>query len=289
MVLCDLPYGTTACSWDSVISLNRHILVKKGKKLKAVYLNEYLLETYKKGIPYQEAIQTFNKTVRDGLWDNYKRIIKDNGVIVLFGSQPFTTKLISSNMGRFKYSWIWDKVNGVNLFNLKNRPFKTHEDIIIFADKPNFTFNPLRIMRTKSSLKRDPVGTKRKVLCKRGSKVSHYGFTQKKAIYKEKTIDGKRHPIDIIKFNLKRTGLKQYYNSPYKHPTQKPLALCEYLIKTYTNEGDIVLDNTAGSGTTGVAARNLRRDFIMIEQLDEYVKIIEGRLNEPHFPRMFVE
>jgi len=234
MILADLPYGTTACKWDTII-------------------------------PFEP------------LWMQYKRIIKDNGAIVLTASQPFTSALVMSNIKMFKYEWIWDKVVGANFMNLKNQPFKVHENILIFSKSANFAFNPIRINRTSESLKRDPVGKSRIISQKnRKDKAEHYNNKPINDIILNK--DGLKHPISIIKFS-KIAKIKRY-NSPNKHPTQKPTILFEYLIKTYTNEGDMVLDNVMGSCTTGIACLILKRNFIGMELNDKYFEIAEKRIEE---------
>jgi site-specific DNA-methyltransferase (adenine-specific) len=231
LILCDLPYGTTACKWDSVL-------------------------------PF------------DKLWAEYERIIKPNGVIVLTASQPFTSALIMSNLKMFKYEWIWNKVNGSNFMNIKNRPFKTQENICVFSKSSNFTFNPIRVDRTEKSLKRDGILSERKII-KKGF-VEHYSTF----IESEYTLanDGKKHPIDIITFSIHEKGRYKI-----KHPAKKPVALMEYLIKTYSNENDIVLDNCMGSGTTGVACSILNRQFIGIEKEKAYYDISVKRLSETLF------
>ena len=221
MILCDLPYGTTACKWDTII-------------------------------PFEP------------LWEQYKRIIKDNGAIVLTASQPFTSALVMSNIKMFKYEWIWEKAVGSNFATLKYQPMKEHENILVFG---------------KGTLKYNPQMQKRK-----GS-----GEARSKYTYKSNTISG--DTIGNLKTN--RSGEKydetkrnpssvQYFNNREKdrgkHPTQKPVELFAYLIKTYTNEGDLVLDNCAGSGTTGVACKLLGRNCILIEKEPEYCKIAEDRI-----------
>jgi len=228
MILCDLPYGTTACKWDIII-------------------------------PFEP------------LWKEYKRIIKDNGVIVLTASQPFTSMLVMSNLKMFKYEWIWDKIQGSNFMNLKNRPLKTQEQILIFSKIANFTFNPIRVPRSEKSLKRHEAGIAVNRKFPRTHIVEHYNTKRPENLKLD--IDGKKHPIDIIQFSTIEKGR---YN--FKHPTKKPVALFEYLIKTYTNKGDLVLDNCAGSGTTGVACKNLGRNYILIEKESKYVEIAERRI-----------
>ena len=224
LVFADLPYGTTACKWDTPLPL-------------------------------------------DLLWAEYKRVLKPNGVVVLTGSQPFTSRLVMSNLEWFRYEWIWDKVNAANFANIKNRPLKVHEDVVVFSKSPNFTFNPIRVMRTEASLKRDPPGSVR-TFNRVDKAIEHYG-SLKTTPKQTKSIpsDGTKHPIDIIRFSSIE---KDRYNSDTKHPTKKPVALLAYLIKTYTNEGDLVLDNTMGSGTTGVAATRLYRKFIGMEMDETY-------------------
>ena len=221
-IICDLPYGTTACKWDSIIDL-------------------------------------------DLLWKQYRRIIKDNGAIVLTASQPFTTKLISSNYEMFRYEWIYSKTKGTGFLNANKMPMKQHENILIFYKKLP-TYNPIEVF----------VGIKDKRKTFNPAKLNDnniYNFKnggEKNTVYCKKD-NGWQMPKSIIHF---KNGGKMI------HPTQKPTELFEYLIKTYTNEGDTVLDNTMGSGTTGVAAVNLKRNFIGIEMDDKYFEIAENRINE---------
>lgn len=190
----------------------------------------------------------------ESMWEQLKRIIKPNGAIVLTASQPFTTTLIASNMKMFKYCWVWNKGQGTGFLNAKKQPLKSTEDITVFYSK-QCKYNPQ--MRT---------GFK-PYECKQGkTKSQNYG-KQTGAITKS---NGERYPLNFIDFKRDKEKL---------HPTQKPVALMEYLIKTYTNEGETVLDFTMGSGSTGVAAKNLNRDFIGIELDEEYFKIAEKRIN----------
>ena len=213
MILCDLPYGTTACKWDTII-------------------------------PFEP------------LWKEYKRIIKDNGAIVLTASQPFTSALVMSNPDMFRYCWVWDKKKGGNIMNLKSQPYKVHEDVCVFSIKPHLYY---------------PIMTNQK---ERTGKTYSKGEANGIENYGDMRIYNKKYPKSIIEVSNADQRDK-------KHPTQKPVALFEYLIKTYTNEGDIVLDNAAGSGTTGVAARNTKRNFILIEKEEKYIEIIKNRLNPP--------
>ena len=190
----------------------------------------------------------------DKLWKQYERIIKDNGAIVLFSQMPFSAELVHSNLKLFKYEWIWQKDNGTGFLNAKKMPLKIHENILVFYKKLPL-YNPQ--MRT---------GFK-PYKCKQGRHSTNYGAYEQGHITES---NGERYPIDIIEFK-KDSGL---------HPTQKPVALLEYLIKTYTNEGETVLDNCMGSGSTGVACVNTNRNFIGYELDEKYFEIAEKRINE---------
>lgn len=190
----------------------------------------------------------------DGLWEQYNRIIKDNGAVLLFGQQPFTSALVSSNLRMYKYDWTWIKDAGTGFLNAKKMPLKDSETISVFYKKMP-TYNPQ--MRT---------GFK-PYIAKKGNHGTNYG-TDKGAI----TIsNGERYPLTTIHFKRDKDKL---------HPTQKPVVLLEYLIKTYTNSGETVLDNTMGSGSTGVACQNLNREFMGIELDETYFKIAENRIRE---------
>ena len=217
MILCDLPYGTTACKWDTII-------------------------------PFEP------------LWKEYKRIIKDNGAIVLTASQPFTSALVMSNPDMFKYCWYWEKEQPTNPLQMKRRAGKTVEEVVIFY-KSQCKYNP---QKTKFE------GTK--VINKIGNSKIGKLVTNNSLTPIEYKDDGFRFPTQVLK--IKR-DIRKF---PILHPTQKPVALFEYLIKTYTNEGDLVLDNAAGSGTTAIAARNTNRNYILIEKEPEYIEIINKRL-----------
>lgn len=212
MVLCDLPYGTTACRWDTII-------------------------------PFEP------------LWAHYKRIIKEGGAIVLTASQPFTSALVMSNPSWFKYEWIWEKSKATGYLNAKKMPLMASESVLVFYKSPP-TYNP----------QKTPGKPYNKGTAHRPTNV--YG-AQKETEVKNDT--GDRYPRNIIYFRTAESEGKL-------HPTQKPVSLFEYLIRTYTNQGDTVLDNCAGSGTTGIAARNLKRNFILIEKDPEYCEIAKKRL-----------
>ena len=188
------------------------------------------------------------------MWGQLKRVIKPNGAIVMTASQPFTTTLIASNMKMFKYCWVWEKNIASNFAFAKYGVMKFHEDVCVFYKKTP-TYNPIM---TKGK-PNNSVG--------RGVRKGEATSTANTKLVTNKT-DGMKHPKSVIKFN-RQTGL---------HPTQKPVALMEYLIKTYTNEGETVLDFTMGSGTTGVACKNLNREFIGIEKDLEYFKIAGYRI-----------
>ena len=194
------------------------------------------------------------------LWEQYERVIKDNGAIVLFGSQPFTSALIMSNPKLFRYEVIWKKERPTNFMMAKKQIMKYHENILIFY-KNQPKFHPqMRKRKEENKRKNKPRGLENQV----------WGI-EDTGRYKNRVLSGTNdyiYPNSILEFNMER-GL---------HPTQKPVALCEYLIKTYTDEGETVLDNCMGSGTTGVACKNLNRNFIGIELDEGYFKIAKERI-----------
>lgn len=216
MILCDLPYGTTACKWDTII-------------------------------PFEP------------LWEQYKRIIKDNGAIVLTASQPFTSALVMSNVKMFKYEWVWNKKLAGNGILAKIQPLKIHEVVCVFSAGKVRYFPQMRIGRMREKINNIKVSE-----INGGDGITRYKGNK----------GNKYYPTSILEFSL--AG----YRRGRLHPTQKPVALFEYLIKTYTNEGETILDNCAGSGTTGVACKNLNRKYILIEKEPEYVEIIKKRLSE---------
>lgn len=220
MVLCDLPYGTTACSWDIVI-------------------------------PF------------DKLWAEYSRICKPTAAIVLFGQEPFSSQLRISNLRDYRYDWYWEKERLTNVAQVKKRAGKTVETISVFYNK-QCTYNPQ--MQEYSGPKRSnkvKQGTQGSIISSNNMPVKEYVDT------------GLRYPTQVLKFT--RDILKSNL-----HPTQKPVALCEFLVKTYTNEYDIVLDNCIGSGTTAIASMNSLRNFIGIELDETYYNIAKGRVHK-HF------
>lgn len=197
------------------------------------------------------------------MWEQLKRIIKPNGAIVLTASQPFTSALVMSNPKWFKYCWVWEKNRGSNFTVLKYQPMKEHEDVVVFC-KGKTTYKPIMQQRSGGGLDRTKYGHRRN----ENSKSEVMGFLPKHANHNGN--NELRYPRSIQKFNYE-VGL---------HPTQKPVALMEYLIKTYTNEGETVLDFAMGSGTTGVACKNLNRNFIGIEKDDDYFDIACKRIHK---------
>ena len=193
----------------------------------------------------------------DKLWEQYNRIIKPNGAIVLFGNEPFSSALRFSNMQNWKYDWIWDKKNKTGILNCKKRPLKQFENIMVFY-KEQCIYNP---QMTKGRFRNKKITTK-KVF-------DSYGDLNNEV----DNFNDEYYPSNILEFsNAGNMRGKQ-------HPTQKPVDLMEYLIRTYTNENMVVMDNTMGSGSTGVACKNTNRSFIGIEKDEEYFKIAEQRIN----------
>ena len=208
-------------------------------------------------LPYGTTRNKWDSVIPlDKLWEQYSRIIKDNGAIVLFSQMPFTAELVHSNLNLFKYEWIWQKENGTGFLNAKKMPLKIHENIKIFYKKPP-TYNPQMRKGFKPYSQRSGRGS------------SNYG----EQIRVQTINDGERYPIDIIEFKRDKEKL---------HPTQKPVALLEYLIKTYTNdgEGETVLDNCAGSMSTVIASINTNRNCIAIEKDKNYFEISKKRVIE---------
>ena len=186
------------------------------------------------------------------MWEQYKRIIKDNGAIVLTASQPFTSALIMSNIKMFRYEWIWLKNNSTGFQHANKMPLKKHENICVFYRKQS-TYNPQGLLP--------------------------YGKVNKRGSMGENWMEGTKHEY-VQEFTNFPTQILEFSKDKGFHPTQKPVALFEYLISTYTNEGELVLDNTAGSGTTAIAAENTGRKWVCIEQNEEYAtKAVERILN----------
>jgi site-specific DNA-methyltransferase (adenine-specific) len=223
MILCDLPYGTTACSWDAVI-------------------------------PFEP------------LWREYRRVAKPNAAIVLTASQPFTTDLIQSNRADFRYEWIWRKNAASNFANANRMPGKAHENICVFyRSQPTYN-KQLQRSETKGRTFGRPNGSHGKT--KEGGVYGNLQTTGETMVLKEFV-----SPKSVLDIPVVPNA-----NGGKLHPTQKPVALMEYLIRTYTNPGDVVLDNTCGSGATLVAAINTGRNAIGIERDPDYFKIAQERV-----------
>tara|TARA_R100000278_G_scaffold123036_1_gene111002 strand:- start:1025 stop:1756 length:732 start_codon:yes stop_codon:yes gene_type:complete len=206
-------------------------------------------------LPYGTTQNKWDSVIPlDKLWSEYKRVIKDNGAIVLFAAQPFTSALIMSNPKMFKYDWVWQKPKGTGHLNAKKQPMRDKEDVLVFYKK-QCTYNP---QMTEGTPYKDKAG---KDHTKSTSMTGSYGnYTNYREVNK-----GVRYPKQVQQFGIVERGTL--------HPTQKPLALIEYMIRTYTNEGDLILDNACGSGTTGLGAKNLNRNYIMMEQDPKYYEI----------------
>lgn len=208
-------------------------------------------------LPYGTTRNKWDSVISlNKLWEQYNRIIKDNGAIVLFSQMPFSAELVHSNLNLFKYEWIWQKENGTGFLNAKKMPLKIHENIEIFYKKTP-TYNPQMRKGFKP------------YACKQGRGSSSWNYNENFGGYVTEN-NGERYPIDVIK-EKRENGL---------HPTQKPVALLEYLIKTYTNENETVLDNCMGSGSTGVACINTNRNFIGIELDEKYFEIAKKRIDD---------
>ena len=211
-------------------------------------------------LPYSLTKNSWDVAIPlDELWEQYKRVLKQTGIVALTASQPFTSKLVLSNLDMYKHEWIWIKNRGSNFANTVREPMKEHESVLIFS-RGKWTYNKQMQERTGGG----------------ASRVNYkFNLNSKSENYRE--MEGRkkdkgtklRVPSSWQKFNVE-VGL---------HPTQKPVTLFEYLIKTYTNEGDLVLDSCAGSGTTGVACKNLNRDYILIEKEIKYYNVILDRLD----------
>ena len=216
-VICDLPYGTTDCKWDSVI-------------------------------PFEP------------LWEQYRRVVKPNGHVVLFGSEPFSTMVRMSNLDWYKYDWIWKKTKAVGFMNAKNAPLRDYENICVFCDGAS-RYNPQGLIKQKSHNSRPS--------------------------FKEDNIYGKRHEFADSEYTNYPKQVIEFANpsgAGHLHPTQKPVDLIAYLVRTYSNEGDTILDNCMGSGTTAIACIKEKRHFVGFELNKEYyekaVKRIEAEQSQ---------
>ena len=228
MILCDLPYGTTACKWDSVI-------------------------------PFEL------------LWECYKRIIKDDGAIVLFGTQPFTTDLINSNRKWFRHINYWNKENCGNFAIAKYRPLAVVEEIVVFSNG-KLTYNPQMVQAEDKNKRPRKNGSKTK---EDSTQSISSGYNRVSKTHNENL----RFPKNLLTYNNRKGELN---STKRLHPTQKPVDLLEWLIKTYTNECETVLDNCMGSGSTGVACANTNRKFIGIELEENYFNIAKERIENTY-------
>lgn len=262
MILTDLPFQQTSRnSWDVQIPLNDYVDVKVNKKQRRLYLNDFLLHCYENDICcIRQAREMFMNDSKVGLWSHYNRIIKDNGVIILFANGMFTADLMKSNSKMWKYNLIWMKTQPTGFLNAKKMPLRNHEDMCVFYKKSP-TYNP---QMTDGHL--------RKV-----SKAVHHVDAKETLDYGSYNFvdydSTKRYPKSVWEFS------KDTQKSALT-PTQKPLALIEELIKTYTNVGDLVLDSCMGSNTTGLACKNLNRHYIGIEKDDDMFEIAESRIKK---------
>ena len=216
MILCDLPYGTTRCRWDSVIDFS-------------------------------------------GLWGGYNRIIKDHGAIMLFSTQPFTAQLVNSNLKYYRYEWIWRKTQAKNHLNAKRQPLRAHENIEVFYKKPP-VYNPQMTH-----------GHKRKVATAKYTRENTGTSCYGREVRNDHYDSTDRYPVDILTYSA-GDQTRRY------HTAQKPVELLEYLVRTYTNEGETVLDNCMGGGSTGIACLRAGRHFIGMEIDTEYYKTAKERI-----------
>lgn len=229
LILTDLPYGTTALAWDTVI-------------------------------PFAP------------MWERFKRVIKPRGAIVLTASQPFTSALVMSNPMMFRYEWVWDKELGAGFLDAKSKPLKQHESVLVFSLDADTYYNP-----------------------QFGEGVPYFasGSYQQSPVYGKRqrhssSSDGRRYPKSILRF--KSVALQgNNYTRISLHPNQKPVALFRYLIRTYTQPGELVLDPCVGSGTTAIAAREEQRQFMCGDSDAGYVEIARQRLAEPYTLPLFAQ
>jgi len=243
LILADLPYGTTD---------------RNGKKGSRIFKWDSV-------IPLDE------------LWAEYKRILVTNGSVVLTADQPFTSQLVMSNLEWFKYEWIWKKSRTTGFFTANYRPMKSTEDILVFSEggaaaasaksgRGNMTYNPQGLIEKRVKKKNS-----RKRLGKLLGNEEFVGKNNKMLGDSEYEQKWTNYPTEILKFGIETGTI---------HPTQKPVPLFEYLVKTYSNEGEVVLDNVMGSGTTGIAALNSGRNFIGIEKEDKFFDLSVDRIKE---------
>lgn len=230
-------------------------LIDKGVKVDAIITD----------IPYGTTACKWDNVIPfEPMWDRINKLIKDNGAVVLFGSEPFSSKLISSNINKYKHSWVWHKKNAGNILLAKYQPLKTTEDIMVFTGKgERVNYYPIMTKGCKDRSKDKPIKKKSDLFSGIKSGEFKHGNNKK---------GDERYPKHLIEYsNASRKN--------HLHPTQKPVGLMEYLVKTYTNEGETVLDFTMGSGSTGEACKRLNRNFIGIELDKNYFEIAKNRIN----------
>ncbi len=241
--------------------MNREIKLIKGDCLEKMKdIPDKSIDMILCDLPYGTTRNKWDSILPlDKLWDQYLRVIKDNGAIVLFAQTPFDKVLGCSNLKMLKYEWIWEKTSATGHLNAKKMPMKAHENILVFYKKLP-TYNPQKTTGHKRKVSK----AEHKINCVKTTNYSDYGLT---------TYDStERYPrsVQIFKTDKQKEAL---------HPTQKPVDLLQYLIKTYTNDGETVLDNTMGSGSTGIACVNINRNFIGIELDNNYFDIAKNRIN----------
>lgn len=222
-------------------------------------------------LPYAQTQNPWDNIIpTDELWDAYTHIIKPNGAVVLFCRQPFSSKLVMSNTAWYKYSYVWCKNLKTGNLNARNRPMGSYEEVAVFYEHQP-TYNPQKILRT---YQQKSGNTKNSLTTNYGKQKEEYTDRQSEWLMPDDVIDGDDIPFTALYYDC-------VHNSSGKlHPTQKPVELLEYLIKTYTNEGDTVLDNCMGSGSTGVACINTNRNFIGMELDENYFHIAEERIRQ---------
>ena len=260
MILCDPPYQVTRNKWDIIIPMNDYISVND----KVLEQNEFYLKQFMKGLSKKEIDKIWKENKHEGLWTHYKRIIKDDGVILLFGQDIFSAQLINSNPKMYKYKWFWKKDRPSGFLNAKKMPLKNIEEILVFYKKCPI-YNP----QFWEGIPLHGMGTKYKEGNLGNNNYGKYASHTNPSANREG--DTKKYPRQVLEFKRPH---------PPIFPTQKPVDLCEYLIKTYTNENDIVLDNCMGSGSTGIAALNTNRKFIGIELDENYFNIAKKRIED---------
>lgn len=262
MILCDLPYGTTRIKWDTIIPLEDFISVYINKKRVNISRENWLLYNINKLKEYDidKTNKYFETNKKEGLWSIYNKIIKDNGVIVLFAQTPFDKVLGCSNLEMLRYEWIWEKTQATGFLNANKMPLKAHENILVFYKKLP-TYNP---QKTQGHT---PIHSYTKYISTQNN-TELYG-EMKEEISGGGETDRFPRSVQIFASDKQKEHL---------HPTQKPIALLEYLIKTYTNENEIILDNCMGSGSTGIACLNTNRNFIGIEKDEKYFNIAKKRI-----------